>query len=448
MRSERQEAWREYERSALWVLPGASLIAALVLGALLSKVQVSTHAPVHRLLFQGTEDDARNLLIGIVGAVITIIALVFGLTLVALQLSSTQYSPRVLRNLLRDRPNQVFLSVIVATFAYSAGGLYAVVASPGGRTTPYPQLAVTLAIVLLFVSLGALIFFLDHLAHSIQIDRLMAGIEHATLRVIKQQPPGVDPASGPGQVFAPPVWAVMIPAHRDGYVQTVHPGRLLPLAEQLQVTVLIAPMVGDHVVAGRPIAHVWRTSLEQPPPDPAALAGPIRDVVRIGYQRTLQQDVRFGMRQLVDIALRALSPAVNDPYTAIQAIHRLSVLLYALGPLSLGDYQLTGSTDASRVIVHAPAFADYAELACSLIRRCGSAEPTVAAALLILLRDVQALVSDPDRIQVLASQARSSSATPNNLPASPPTSSRCATRPPSCWPTAHSFTATRKASAH
>jgi len=305
------------------------------------------------------------------GAVITIIALVLGLTLVALQLSSTQYSPRVLRNFLRDRPNQVFLSVIVATFAYSAGGLYTVVASPSGPTTPYPQLAVTVAIVLLFASLAALIFFLDHLAHSIQIDRLMAGIEHATIRVIKQEPPGAGPGSGPGPAPAPPVWAVTIPARRHGYVQTVHPERLLPLAEQLEVTVLIAPLVGEHVVAGRPIAYAWRTSLEQPPPDPAALAGPIQDAVVIGYQRTLQQDVRFGMRQLVGIALRALSPAVNDPYTAIQAIHRLTVLLCALGPLPLGDYQITGSTDASRVIVFAPAFADYAELACSLIRAMG-----------------------------------------------------------------------------
>jgi uncharacterized membrane protein len=406
MRNGRQEAWREYERGALWVLPGASLIAALVLGVLLSKVQVSTHAPVHRLLFQGTEDDARNLLIGIVGAVITIIALVLGLTLVALQVSSTQYSPRVLRNFLRDRPNQVFLSVIVATFAYSAGGLYAVVTSSGRPAAPYPQLAVTVAIVLLFASLGALIFFLDHLAHSIQIDRLMAGIQHATIQVVKQEPPGIGPGSGPGQAPAPPVWAATIPAHRDGYVQIVHPERLLPLAEQLQVTVQIAPLVGDHVVAGRPIAYAWRTSPEQPPPDPAALARPIRDAVRIGYQRTLQQDVRFGMRQLADIALRALSPAVNDPYTAIQAIHRLTVLLCALGPLPLGDYQLAGSTDASRVILRAPAFADYAELACSLIRRYGAAEPTVSAALLTLLRDAQALVSGPDRIRVLAREAR------------------------------------------
>jgi uncharacterized membrane protein len=112
------------------------------------------------------------------------------------------------------------------------------------------------------------------------------------------------------------------------------------------------------------------------------------------------------MRQLVDIALRALSPAVNDPYTAIQAIHRLTVLLCALALRPLGDYQITGSTDGSRVIVHAPAFADYAELACSLIRRYGAAEPTVSAALLIMLHDAQALITDPDRIQVLAGEAR------------------------------------------
>ena len=91
----RSEAWSEYTRGALWVLPVVSIVVAVVLGALLSKVHVGAHAPVHRLLFQGTVDDARALLVGISGAIITVIALVLGLTLVALQLSSTQYSPRV-----------------------------------------------------------------------------------------------------------------------------------------------------------------------------------------------------------------------------------------------------------------------------------------------------------------------------------------------------------------
>lgn len=104
--------------------------------------------------------------------------------------------------------------------------------------------------------------------------------------------------------------------------------------------------------------------------------------------------------------LRALSPAVNDPYTAVQAIHRLSVLLCALAPRPLGDYQIDGSKNEARVIIRAPGFADYAELACSLIRRYGTAEPTVTAALLVMLQDAQALVTDPDRMQVLSTEAR------------------------------------------
>ena len=112
------------------------------------------------------------------------------------------------------------------------------------------------------------------------------------------------------------------------------------------------------------------------------------------------------MRQLVNIALRALSPAVNDPYTAIQAIHRLTVLLCALAPRPIGDYVITGREGPARVIVRAPSFAAYIDLACSQIRRYGAAEPTVTAALLVMLQDTLALVSDPSREQALADQAR------------------------------------------
>ncbi len=405
MRRRTEGLW-EYARGALWVLPGVSLIAALVLGAVVAKVHVAATAPVHRLLFQGTADDARTLLIGITGTVITVIALVLGLTLVALQLSSSQYSPRVLRDFLRDWQNQVFLSVIVATFAYSAAGLYTVGVSAGRRTSSYPQLAVTVAIVLLFVSLGTLIFFLDHLAHSIQIDRLMTVIERATMQVMADEARSASARTGYGQVPEPPAWAVAIPARRDGYVQTIHPELLAPLAGRLELTVRIVPQVGDYVVPGHPIAHAWRPSVDQRRPDSRDLADAVHRAVRIGFERTLQQDVRFGLRQLVDIALRALSPAVNDPYTGIQVIQRLTVLLCALAPIPLGDYVVAGREGRADVVIHAPSFRDYIDLACGLIRRYGASEPTVTAALLRMLQDVQDLVTDPDRLQVLATEAR------------------------------------------
>src|SRR6266536_1178371 len=157
-------ALREYVRGSLWVLPSLSVLAALAAGAALSSVRAGPRSP---LAFQGTPDDARTLLLGITGTMITIIALLLGLAVVALQLSSTQFSPRLLRSFLRDRPNQVVLSAFVATFAYSAAGLYTVGVSGGNRTAAFPRLAVSGAIVLLFASLGLLVFFADHLVHSL-----------------------------------------------------------------------------------------------------------------------------------------------------------------------------------------------------------------------------------------------------------------------------------------
>src|SRR5690242_20099415 len=224
-----RDALREYVRGSLWVLPTLSALAALAAGAVLSSVRAGPRSP---LAFQGTPDDARTLLLGITGTMITIIALLLGLAVVALQLSSTQFSPRLLRNFLRDRPNQVVLSVFVATFAYSAAGLYTVGVSGGNRTGDFPRLAVTGAIVLLFLSLGLLVYFADHLAHSIQIEAIMSVVERNALAVIRD---GLLESGAP----APPVPAdaVAVPASRSGYVQAVRIERLLALARRYRIRI-------------------------------------------------------------------------------------------------------------------------------------------------------------------------------------------------------------------
>ena len=139
----RRDAWREYSRGSLWLLPMVSVVLALLLGTVLSRVPVPPGSP---LAFQGTADDARALLIGITATMVTVIALLLGLAVVALQLSSTQFSPRLLRNYLRDRPNQIVLSVFVGTFAYSTGGLFEVGVSGGERSDEFPRFAVTVAV--------------------------------------------------------------------------------------------------------------------------------------------------------------------------------------------------------------------------------------------------------------------------------------------------------------
>jgi uncharacterized membrane protein len=126
----------------------------------------------------------------------------------------------------------------------------------------------------------------------------------------------------------------------------------------------------------------------------------------VGSERTLLQDAAFGMRQLVDIALKALSPAVNDPYTAVMSVERLTALLAALAPRQLGDIVLHDTDGPSRVVAHFPTFADYVDLAVGQIRRYGASEPQVAYALIQLLRVAATQTGDSKRRQVLASHAR------------------------------------------
>lgn len=395
----RRDALSEYVRSSLWVLPTLSVLGALVAGSLLSLVDLGTRSP---LAFQGTPDDARALLIGMTGTMVTVIALLLGLTVVALQLSSTQFSPRLLRNFLRDRPNQVVLSVFVATFAYSAAGLYTVGVSGGSRTAEYPRLAVTGAIVLLFVSLALLVYFADHLAHSIQIEGIMSVVERNALPVIR----GGLLDGGPTPPPRVPDGAMPVPAQQSGYVQAVRVEQLLAHAARHEVHIRLRRRVGEHVVAGTTLVWVWPVRPGLTVPDPPAFHPVLNEAIRIGRERTFEQDAAFGIRQLVDIACKAMSKAVNDPYTAVQAIDRMSVLFCALATRRLGDYMAQDATGAT-VVVPGRQFADYLATMCGLIRRYGAAEPTVDAALLRLLANCAVVGGrDRERLAAIDEQAR------------------------------------------
>jgi uncharacterized membrane protein len=392
-------AAREYARGSLWVIPTGCVIGALLLGLLLSQVNVGPTSP---LAFQGTADDARALLSGISGTMVTVIAVVLGLAVVALQLSSTQYSPRLLRNYVRDRPNQVVLGVLVGTFAYSAGGLFTVGVSGGQRRDEFPRFAVSVAIALLFVSLALLVYFAHHLAHSIQVDSIMRVVEQSTLPVIcadlftvEEEPP------------APPPGAVAITVRQSGYVQAVNVRRLLVAATRLRATLRLRVHVGEHVVSGTVLAWAWSDGPDHTPPSAHVLAASLERAVRIGFERTLEQDLGLGFRQLADPACKALSPAVNDPYTAVQAIDHLTVLFGALAARPVGDYVARDADGTIRLIVPGRRFAEILGITIGLIRRYAAAEPNVVQALLRLLATSAALsIEDPRRWSDIEQQAR------------------------------------------
>ena len=330
MNHARREGGREYSaarcgcgRRSPWSWRSRS---ALVL----SRVDISESSRYHWLVFQGTADDARTLLIGIAGTTITVIALVLGLTVVALQLSSTQYSPRIVRNFLRDRPNQIVLSIFVATFAYAVAGLYTVGVHEGDRSAGFPRAAVSGAIALLFLTLGALVYEVHHISHAMQVDQIMRQIQQHTTVVVEERLPGGDD----DEMVSAPTDAVAVPAPWSGYLQTVNPESAVRYAAAHSVHIRYTRRVGQHIVAGSPLAWVWTDT--GAPVDSEGCAGPVVECARIGFERTMEQDAAFGLRQLVDIAAKALSPAVNDPYTAVQAIDHLATILAVLAPRRLG----------------------------------------------------------------------------------------------------------------
>jgi uncharacterized membrane protein len=219
----RRESVRGYLNGALWVVPAVFALLALAVGSLLSMVNFGPASALYPLLFQGSADDARKVLLTIVAASLSVTAVILGLTVVALRMASSQYSPRLLRTFLRDRSTQVVLGIFVGTFVYSAAGLYTVGVHAGARTADYPRLAVTVALGLSIACVGALVFFVDHLARSLQIDTVMATIGQQTAAVIAAQPPGIGRNAGQDGA-QPPGWAVAIPAIRSGYVQKHPPG--------------------------------------------------------------------------------------------------------------------------------------------------------------------------------------------------------------------------------
>ena len=381
-----REALGDQTRGALWLVPAVCAVVALATGAALSYVDVDANSP---LAFQGTAEDARAMLVDISATMITVIALLLGLTVVALQLSSTQFSPRLLRNFLRDRPNQIVLGAFVGTFAYSAGGLFTVGVAGGRLTDDFPRLAISVAIALLFVSLGLLVYFADHLVHSIQVENIMSVVERNAMPSIRAVEFTVEAATP-----MPPPTAVPVPAPASGYLHRVDAHRLAADARALGIAVRLRPRVGEHVVAGTTLAWVWPADSGPTPVDPRTAGRIVARRTRIGFERTLEQDPSFGLRQLIDMACKALSPAVNDPYTAVQAIEHLTVLYGALAARPVGDQVVRDPSGAVVVVVPGRRFDEHLALGCGLIRRYGAGEPTVAFALLRMLATCAELAGD------------------------------------------------------
>lgn len=392
---------REQFSAKLWPLPATALVLALVTGALLPeldrRVDGSLPGWLDTLVFNGDAGAAQTVLDAVASSLITVTALTFSLTVVTLQLASSQYSPRLLRSFTRDMVVQRTLALFLATFIYSLSVLRLVRSEDDDANADVafvPRMAVTLSFLLAAASVFVLVLFLAHLTQTIRVEPMLDRVRRETLATISATLPECGEARRDPGWQVPPTVAVAT-SGSSGFVVGVDGARLARAAAAADALVDVGVAPGDFVVDGAPVARCWpRAGHGWGDAGPDDLLEEVAAGISVDVERTPAQDVAFGLRQLTDVATRALSPSLNDPTTAGHAIEHLGAVLVALAGRDLGartftDADATEPTDATgtpgapvaRVRCAGADFDELLEVALGPPRRYGGGDPTVAATL-------------------------------------------------------------------
>ncbi|MGD0554470.1 MAG: DUF2254 domain-containing protein [Streptosporangiaceae bacterium] len=394
------DARREALRTNLWLVPGVESAAAVALFVVTLSIDRAAFRGDLKLpawVISGSPDAAREILSSLAGALITVVGVVFSVMMVALTLASSQFGPRMLRTFIRDRGTQVTLGTFVATFFYAM----LVLISIGG--TFVPHLSVTVALVLTGIDLGVLIYFIHHTATAIQLPEVIASIARDLAQAIDEEIPGSAPglSNGPspavlrarlgreGQV-------VLAPA--SGYLRFVRHATLVKIAAESDAVILLHYRPGHFLSQGHPMATV------HPPAVADKVSRKLERMHITGPLRTLSQDIAFGIDQLVEIGIRALSPAVNDTFTALTCIDWLGDSLRKIA-VEWDPHVYHRDRDGVIRLITAPvSYERLVQRSFEKVRQAADGMPAVLIRQLDALSKVMAVVPK-DRIQVLLDQA-------------------------------------------
>lgn len=397
-------SWWRNTLDGFWFVPGALALAHVALAVLLIQVDRATgNERGVRYGFGGDADAARDVLTTIAGSLITVAGLAFSITIVVLTMVSSQFTPRALRSFLADRVNQVVAGSFVGIFAYSLVVLRAV---RGGDVTDrfVPGLSVSVAILLGLVALALLLVFIHHMGQSVQLAHIVARIGRETLGAIDVLYPeryGREAATPAAELVerwrADGEPAVVRPG-RPGYVQALEPERIIERVAAPGVRVRVVARPGDFVTEAAPLVEIWPASAVTEED-----ADAVRSCVTVASEREVGQDAAFGLRQLTDIALRGLSPGVNDPSTALAALGYIRAALERLAERDVpaGERRIGDVT----VVLESRTFDEFVEEPVGELARYAAASARVATAVLDLLASVGAQVRAADatgRVPVLA----------------------------------------------
>ncbi|WP_145279771.1 DUF2254 domain-containing protein [Tautonia plasticadhaerens] len=374
----------ERQRTSYWFVPALMLAAGIGLAAGMLAIDRNSHlGPVLIPWFTaGGEEGARMLLSSVAGAVIIVAGVTFSITMLTLTQASSQFGPRMLRNFMRDAGNQAVLGTLVATFAYS---LLVRRSIGGDRQEQVPHLAVAVALLLALARMAALIFYIHNVSSSIQAPLVAADVwDDLDSAIRRMYPEGLGherPPSRPGGSASrlPEAFdreSIAVTSAGTGYLQLVDVHRLMEVATSNDLRLKLLCRPGHFITRGNALLLAW-------PPDAVTVEviGRLRKTFVLGPQRTPEQDVEFAVRQLVEIAVRALSPGTNDPFTAATCVDWLGDALCRIAEGGLHSPRRHDDAGMLRVVADVSDFAGVVD-AFDQIRQYGRDSVAVTVRLL------------------------------------------------------------------
>ncbi len=388
-------------KASLWFVPTLMVLAAMILSVVLVEIDIQLAQGGSRLvpwLFGGSADPARTVLGVSAGTLITVVSITFSITIVAFQQTSTQFSPRVLRTFTSDRGNQTVLGAYIATFVYALLILRHIRNPEGGEAGFVPALSITVALLLTVVCLGLLIYFIHHITQLLQVAVILGRIHEELICELDEIFPFAlgapvtdespfadsDPDTGGDRT--------LLRSTTGGFLRIIDGDTLFAASDGRTPWLRVLPQVGEFVPYGAVLAEM---------PPSASLTDEQMQQLRAAFvldvERTINQDALFGFRQMADIALKALSPAINDPTTAEYSLSRMGDALGRLALLPFPSSVRVAAGGKTRYIFHAPTWEEFVDAAFAQIRRQAQNDVHVTGHMLRVLHKLAVCLPDGPR---------------------------------------------------
>ncbi len=402
--------WWEIISSGYWFVPSVMTGFAGVLALFLLHIDRVYLLSEGRIgwLYSGGSEGAKTLLSTVAGSTITVASVVFSITIAALTQASAQFGPRLLRNFMRDTSNQVVLGTFVSTFLYCLLILRTIHGKFEDGQAFVPQASVTVAVLLAIASIAVLIYFIHHVSVSLQAPSVVAAVQKDLIEAMNHLAGGQNGVSVDADhakaVEKPPAGNASkgcpIASYCDGYIQAIDYASLVKAARDANVLLRLHCRAGDYVIEGNALLAVF-------PADrcDADLSKRLNESFICGYHRTSEQDIEFAIHQMVEVAVRALSPGINDPFTAINCIDALGSAICRIARKGLPGPNHHDDSGTLRLIAPVSTFDGIVDASFSQIRQYGRTSVAVTLRLLEVIAECAGQIRSPDEQAVLLQQA-------------------------------------------